>query len=113
MDGSEKAQISRRTVMRYGVVAAAAVATPVLPALAEPAHATPPSGTTSELVARATLAGDYATHLHGIKVKIKGPVDVAVTHVTFQPGGTLGWHSHPGATFVMVLRGTVTRIDAT
>jgi quercetin dioxygenase-like cupin family protein len=48
----------------------------------------------------------------GIKVKIKGPVDVAVVHVTFQPGGTLGWHSHPGATFVMVKSGTVTRVNA-
>jgi quercetin dioxygenase-like cupin family protein len=112
MEGSEKAQISRRTVMRYGAVAAAAAATPVLPALAQPAHATPPKGVTSEVIARATLAGDYAAHVHGIKVKIKGPVDVVVIHTTIEPGGTLGWHSHPGATLVMVTRGTVTRIDA-
>jgi quercetin dioxygenase-like cupin family protein len=98
--------------MRYGAVAAAAAATPVLPALAQPAHATLASGSTTELIARATLAGDYAAHVQGIKVKIKGPVDVAVAHVTFQPGGTVGWHSHPGATFAMVTRGTVTRIDA-
>jgi quercetin dioxygenase-like cupin family protein len=76
------------------------------------ASATAPSGTTTEVVARATLTGGYKTHLHGIKVKIKGPVDVAVVHVTFQPGGTLGWHSHPGATFVMVTSGTVTRVNA-
>jgi quercetin dioxygenase-like cupin family protein len=76
------------------------------------ASATAPSGTTTELVARATLTGGYKAHVDGIKVKIKGPVDVAVVHVTFQPGGTLGWHSHPGATFVMVKSGTVTRVNA-
>jgi quercetin dioxygenase-like cupin family protein len=76
------------------------------------ASATAPSGTTTELVTRATLTGGYRAHVDGIKVKIKGPVDVAVVHVTFQPGGTLGWHSHPGATFVMVKSGTVTRVNA-
>jgi quercetin dioxygenase-like cupin family protein len=38
------------------------------------------------------ITGGYMAHVDGIKVKIKGPVDVAVVHVTFQPGGTLGWH---------------------
>jgi quercetin dioxygenase-like cupin family protein len=76
------------------------------------AIATTPSGTTTEVVTRATLTGGYQAHLHGIKVKIKGPVDLAVVHVTFEPGGTLGWHSHPGATFVMVKSGTVTCVDA-
>ena len=76
------------------------------------ANATPPSGTTTEVVARSTFTSGYMVNVGGIKVKIKGPVDVAVVHVTFQPGGTLGWHSHPGATFVMVTSGTVTRVNA-
>jgi quercetin dioxygenase-like cupin family protein len=76
------------------------------------ASATAPSGTTTELLTRATLTGGYKVHVDGIKIKIKGPVDVAVIHVTFQPGGTLGWHSHPGATFVMVKSGTVTAVNA-
>jgi quercetin dioxygenase-like cupin family protein len=91
---------------------AAVVTVAALALVAGSASATAPSGTTTELVARATLTGGYKAHVHGIKVKIKGPVDVAVVHVTFQPGGTLGWHSHPGATFVMVTSGTVTRVDA-
>jgi quercetin dioxygenase-like cupin family protein len=76
------------------------------------ASATAPSGTTTEVIARATFTGGYKVNVDGIKVQIKGPVDVAVVHVTFQPGGTLGWHSHPGATFVMVKTGTVTRVNA-
>jgi hypothetical protein len=31
--------------------------------------------------------------------------DVVVTHITFAPGGTTGWHSHPGATVVLVKSG--------
>ena len=76
------------------------------------ASATAPSGATTQLVSRATFSSDYSTNVDGIKVKIKGPVDVAVVHVTLQPGGTLGWHSHLGATFVMVTTGTVTRVNA-
>jgi|SRR5262245_43453173 len=76
------------------------------------ASATSPSGTTTELVTRATITGPYTANVEGIKVKLKGPVDVAVVHVTFQPGGTLGWHSHAGATLVAVKSGTVTRVNA-
>jgi quercetin dioxygenase-like cupin family protein len=76
------------------------------------ASATAPAGTTTELVTRVTITDSYTAHVGDIKVKLNGPVDVAVVHVTFQPGGTLGWHSHTGATFVAVKSGTVTRVNA-
>ena len=91
---------------------AAIAAVAALAIVSGSASATVPSGTTTELVARSTFTGGYQVNVDGIKVKIKGPVDVAVVHVTFQPGGTLGWHSHPGATFVIVKTGTVTRVNA-
>ena len=96
----------------WSVPLAAITAVAALVVVTGSASATPPSGTTTELVARSTFTSGYAVNVDGIKVKIKGPVDVAVVHVTFQPGGTLGWHSHPGATFVMVKTGTVTRVNA-
>jgi quercetin dioxygenase-like cupin family protein len=83
-----------------------------LAVLSESASATTPAGTTTELVTRATITGGYTAQVEGIKIKFRGPVDVAVVHVTFQPGGTLGWHSHPGATLVAVKSGTVTRVNA-
>ena len=92
------------------VAAIAGLAT--LAILSGSASATAPSGTTTELVARATITGGYTAQVGGIKIKLKGPVDVAVVHVTFQPGGTLGWHSHLGATLVAVKTGTVTRVNA-
>jgi quercetin dioxygenase-like cupin family protein len=92
------------------VVAIATVA--ALAIVSGSASATAPSGATTQLISRATFTDDYSANVDGIKVKIKGPVDVAVVHVTIQPGGTLVWHSHPGATFVMVTSGTVTRVNA-
>jgi quercetin dioxygenase-like cupin family protein len=77
-----------------------------------PASASPPSGATTTLISRATFNGGYDVNVDGIKVKVKGPVDVATIEVDFQPGGTTGWHSHPGATFVQVKSGTVTRVNA-
>jgi quercetin dioxygenase-like cupin family protein len=45
----------------------------------------------------------------GVKVKLrtKGPIEVAYQRITIAPGGTLGWHSHPGPTVVTVFRGTL------
>ena len=34
--------------------------------------------------------------------------DLHVVEVTIDPGGTLGWHSHPGPRFLIVTRGTAT-----
>ena len=96
----------------WSVPLAAIAAVTTLAIVSGSASATPPSGATTQLVARATFTSGYKVNVDGIKVNIKGPVDVAVVHVTFQPGGTLGWHSHPGATFVMVTSGTVTRVNA-
>jgi len=72
-----------------------------------PASATPPSASTTTLISRTMFTGGYDANLDGIKVKIEGPVDVATIQVNFQAGGTTGWHSHPGATFVQVQSGTV------
>jgi quercetin dioxygenase-like cupin family protein len=34
-------------------------------------------------------------------------VEVAFQRIVIQPGGTLGWHSHPGPTVVTVRQGTL------
>ncbi len=77
-----------------------------------PALATPPSGTTvtplapvgqfNEIKAKAKIGNWEA------KIKTKGVSDLHVVQVTIQPGGTLGWHSHPGLSFVIVKSGTAT-----
>jgi len=42
------------------------------------------------------------------KIKTKGFSDLHVVQVTIQPGGTLGWYSHPGPRFIIVKSGTAT-----
>ena len=39
--------------------------------------------------------------------KTKGDSDVYVQSNVWQPGGTTGWHSHPGYAFVLVREGSV------
>lgn len=38
----------------------------------------------------------------------KGPSDLFVQNNTWQPGGTTGWHTHPGHSLIIVTAGSVT-----
>ena len=51
-------------------------------------------------------SGDWQAQL-----KTWGESDLQVVQVTIQPGGTLGWHSHLGLSFVTVKSGTATVYD--
>jgi quercetin dioxygenase-like cupin family protein len=42
------------------------------------------------------------------KMKIKGATDLWVLSNRIAPGGSFGWHSHPGPSFVIVTAGTAT-----
>ena len=103
-------QLTRRPLRLAAAAAVLALAlVAVLTTLpSEPAAATPPSGVTAELLARGTIG--HADHVRaaGIKLQTRGPVDVATVHVTFQPGGSTGWHTHPGPALVTVKTGRLT-----
>jgi quercetin dioxygenase-like cupin family protein len=43
-----------------------------------------------------------------VKIKTKGRIELATQRVVALPGDTFGWHSHPGPTVVVVLKGTLT-----
>ena len=43
--------------------------------------------------------------------KTKGDSDLYVQSNVWQPGGTTGWHTHPGHSLVTVTSGTVTNYD--
>lgn len=46
------------------------------------------------------------------EIETKGLSDLHIVEVTIQPGGYLGWHSHPGPSFVVVKSGTATFYEA-
>jgi quercetin dioxygenase-like cupin family protein len=42
-----------------------------------------------------------------VELRTKGAIEIANQRIEIAPGGTLGWHSHPGPTVVTVQRGTL------
>lgn len=66
------------------------------------ALATPGSGVTGTVLAKGTSSGT-------LKIKAKGRTDVIVRSITIAPGGSTGWHHHPGQLIAVVKSGTLTR----
>jgi quercetin dioxygenase-like cupin family protein len=88
-----------------------AVGVAVLALFVGVALATTPSGVTATPLTRATL-GEIKAKNDGIQVKsVPGSADVALVQVTIEPGGSTGWHHHPGVVLVSVAAGTVTEYD--
>jgi len=74
--------------------------------------ATPSSGFSSVPLAPVAQFGEIADKAKlgdwKSKIKTKGVSDLHVLEVTVAPGGTGGWHSHRGPSFVIVKSGTAT-----
>jgi quercetin dioxygenase-like cupin family protein len=79
---------------------------------AGPARAVPPVGLVTEILGSGTTLAGFTIHVAGIKVESKHAADVTVAHLTFAPGGTTGWHTHPGPVLVIVTTGAVTKYSA-
>ena len=77
-------------------------------ALIGTAGATQSSGTSSTILSRTTLAEPVTVANHGVRLRTRGPMQVVDQHTVFQPGGTSGWHTHPGAVLVSVVAGEFT-----
>ena len=68
-------------------------------------------GFTSVLVARGNLGTFHMqSKFNGYDVELKSHdnTDVAVANIGIEPGGSSGWHSHPGPVLVVVKSGTIT-----
>lgn len=76
-------------------------ATVALAVSATMVSATPPSGVTAVVLGRGTnQVTDTLTAAAGL--------DVVTQVITFAPGATTGWHTHPGEVVVVVVSGTIT-----
>ena len=93
---------------------AAVLALFVLPVLAGLALATPGIGILAAPVhARGTH--DERLNVHskaGVKLQTKSGVDFVTQQIVIAPGGTTGWHSHPGPVLVTVKTGELTLVYA-
>jgi quercetin dioxygenase-like cupin family protein len=97
--------------MRRAIVLVA-VGVTILALVVGAALATEPSGQTVTLITRATL-GKFETKGDGIQVESeRRSADIAIVRVVLEPGGSTGWHHHPGVGLAAVNRGAVTRYEA-
>ena len=85
-----------------------AVAASASSAASQPPTSTGPEGLTVKLLSRGTLEAPVEVETKGIELETERSVDVAVARVTIEPGGTSGWHIHPGPTVVTVTAGELT-----
>ena len=78
--------------------------------------ATPATGFSGSTLAKATY-GEIFSHVHTVPatwnehIETKGDSDLYVQQNTWQPGGSTGWHTHPGPSFIIVTQGSVTVYD--
>jgi len=73
--------------------------------------ATPPSGSSPQFTYRATL-DPYHFDSNDFKIFQKDREDVVMRQLTIAPGGSAGWHFHPGPSFVIVTQGTLSLYQA-
>jgi hypothetical protein len=85
------------------------------------ALATPPSGVTNppwspvvgrfesgiDATAKTDVDSGTATDFWQSRLSVKGATDVYIVENLIAPGGTFGWHSHPGPSLVIVKSGTL------
>jgi quercetin dioxygenase-like cupin family protein len=81
-------------------------------AIATTALATMASGVTSTTLAQGNVDVDLDAKVKTGDWKLmlgtKGPSTLAISENRVAPGGTFGWHSHPGPSLVIVKSGTST-----
>lgn len=99
--------------MRSSIARRLAVAI-ALVALAVPAGvavATPSQGLSPTLLGSGRFTERVKVNTPNIKARFKQPSDFIVVDLTVAPGGTTGWHSHPGPALVIVKEGVFTLYD--
>ena len=73
------------------------------------ASATSPSGVTPVAhVVGAQLPDTVKVNADGVKFQTKAPTDASVLTLTVDPGGSTGWHTHPGLAVIAVSEGAGT-----
>ena len=101
--------------MKQVVGAAVVCAVIAVFVIAGTALATPGTGVESTLFAVGTfdqLEAHSKTGKHKVHLRTKGASDVHILQNRIAPGGTFGWHSHPGPSIVVVKSGALTLYHA-
>jgi quercetin dioxygenase-like cupin family protein len=99
-------------LVTVGATVLALLAVVVGAALANTPSGVKATPVTATQITRATL-GKFEAENKGIEVESeRRSADLAIVKVVLEPGGSTGWHHHPGVVLVPVKAGTVTEYDA-
>jgi quercetin dioxygenase-like cupin family protein len=97
------------------VVAFVSALVVALTALVDRARATPPANVSGMVVARASFVDRTDVRFkikehHGRTHVIQAPdaLDTVIQQIIIGPGGTTGWHTHPGPAVVLIAAGELT-----
>jgi quercetin dioxygenase-like cupin family protein len=105
-----------RSILTHPRALAAAAAVLAVSAIGTAAFAAPrdpaPAGVHITPLAQAGLGTKVRAHSQGIAVRTKGPRAMLVTKIIVDPGGTFGWHTHPGPVLVALAQGTLTVFES-
>jgi quercetin dioxygenase-like cupin family protein len=101
---------------RYAFVLAA-LALVVGTAFAAVTMASPAVGVTPTVLARGTfqpfnVRSDPHGSIDDFRAHSTGPLDIVVRQHDYAPGGSTGWHQHPGPIFITVTKGQLTFYEA-
>jgi quercetin dioxygenase-like cupin family protein len=66
-----------------------------------PGEATPPSGLTQVVLARGNDVSNGT-------IPLQFGTDIVMVQLTVDPGGSSGWHSHPGGAIIVLKQGSIT-----
>lgn len=97
--------------MRNRLAIAIAAALVSVVAMAGISLATDAVGVSSTTLATGSLDElnlNVKTDAWKVHLRTKGMTDVTTVQNTVAPGGSFGWHSHPGPSFIIVKSGTIT-----
>ena len=93
-----------KRAMRWAL-ASAGLAGVIIALTLAPGGATPPEGLTNVPLALGQNTSDGT-------LPFKAGTNVAMAQITVGPGGSSGWHSHPGGAIVVVQQGSLTVYDS-
>lgn len=102
---------TKLTKKRLGILT---LATAVFAAVAGMVVATPASGVVGTILARAGFVDQVDIKLkvqEGNRqeiIQVRGAQDTVMQQIVISPGGSTGWHSHPGPAIVLVKAGELT-----
>ena len=99
--------------LSIALVALGAAATTASAMLARDPVPAGPQGVHITPLSKGTIGASVHADTAGIEVTTHGRKDMLITAITVDPGGSFGWHSHPGPVLVAVSKGTLTVFDAT